>query len=96
MLNYLISIPKNGVSKKETIHDPETKLKIKVFDLLKSKFSPKQGEVQYFVTAGDETLAFETDGYKKHKTLLILHMIAWYCTYLGLFEAQIHSSLPGA
>jgi len=63
MLNYLISIPKNDVAKKETIHDPETKLKIKVFDLLKSKFRPKQGEVQYFVTAGDETLAFETEGY---------------------------------
>lgn len=95
MFNYLISIPKNGAAKKETIHDPETKLKIKVFDLLKSKFSPKQGEVRYFVTAGEETLAFETEGYtNRHRNLLILQMISWYCVYLGLFEAQIHANWP--
>ena len=95
MLNYLISIPKSGALKKETIHDPESKLKIKVFDLLKSKFIPKKGEVRYFVTAGNETLAFETEGYNnKHRNLLILQMISWYCIYLGLLEAQIHSNWP--
>ncbi|MGZ3750645.1 MAG: hypothetical protein ACXVB0_15070 [Mucilaginibacter sp.] len=93
MLNFLISIPQNGALKKETIHDPESKLKIKVFDHL--KLTPKKGEVRYFVTAGDETLAFETDGYKKgHRNLLILQMISWYCIYLGLMEAQIHSNWP--
>ena len=95
MLNYLISIPKNGALKEEIIHDPESKLKIKVFDLLTSKFRPKKGEVRYFVTAGDETFAFETEGYtNKHRNLLILHMISWYCVYLGLLEAQIHTSWP--
>jgi hypothetical protein len=94
MLNYLISITKRGDLKKETIHDPESKLKIKVFDLLKSKFKPKKGEVSYFVTAGDETLAFETEGYKEHRNLLILHMISWYCLYLGLMEARIHPNWP--
>ena len=95
MFNFLISIPNNGVSKKETIHDPESKLKIKVFDLLKSKVTPKKGEVRYFVTAGNEKFAFETDGYnKEHRTLLILQMISWYCIYLGLMEAQIHSNWP--
>ncbi len=77
-----------------TIHDPNTKLKVKVFDLLKSKFVPKKGEVSFFVTAGEEKLAFETKGYKRHRELLILQMVAWYCIYLGLIEAQIHSSLP--
>lgn len=94
MLNYLISISKTGASKKETIHDPKSKLKIKVVDLVKSKFVPKKGEVRYFVTNGDETLAFETDGFKRHRTLLILQMIAWYCIYLGLINAEIHSTLP--
>jgi hypothetical protein len=95
MLNYLISIPKSGALKKETIHDPESKLKIKVIDLLKSTFTPKKGEVRYFVTAGDETLAFETEGYSnKHRNLLILQMISWYCVYLGLLEAQIHTNWP--
>ena len=94
MLNYLVSIS-NGSSKKETIHDPESKLKIKVFNLLKSTFTPKKGEVQYFVTAGNETIAFETDGYNhNHRNLLILQMISWYCVYLGLFEAQIHTNWP--
>jgi len=94
MINYLVSIS-NGTSKKETIHDPESKLKIKVFNLLKSTFTPKKGEVQYFVTAGKETIAFETDGYNnKHRTLLILQMISWYCVYLGLLEAQIHANWP--
>jgi putative NADPH-quinone reductase len=91
MLNYLISFSKGGPLKKGTIHDPESKLKIKVSD---TKFVPKKGEVRYFVTAGKEKLAFETDGYKKHKTVLILQMIAWYCMYLGLLEAQIHSTWP--
>ncbi|MBS1529204.1 MAG: hypothetical protein JSU01_02755 [Bacteroidetes bacterium] len=94
MLNYLISLRKNEADKKGTIHDPESKLKIRVFDALTSPFRPKKGEVQYFVTAGDQTLAFQTEGYKKHKTILILHMIACYCVYLGLIEAQIHASWP--
>ena len=95
MFNFLISIPKNGALKKETIHDPESKLKIKVHDRLISKSAPAKGEVRYFVTAGDEKLAFETEGYtKKHRHLLVLQMIAWYCSYLGLLEAQIHASLP--
>ena len=94
MLNYLISISKAEAQKDGTIHDPGTKLKVKVIDLLKSTFTPSKGEVQYFVTAGKETLAFETQGYKKHRTLLILQMIATYCLYLGLLEARIHETLP--
>ena len=93
-LNYLISLKKSGADKRRTIHDPESKLKIRVIDMLRSPFKPKKGEVQYFVTAGDQTLAFETEGYKKHRTVLILQMIAWYCVYLGWIEAQIHSTWP--
>ncbi|ASU35244.1 hypothetical protein MuYL_3359 [Mucilaginibacter xinganensis] len=94
MENYLLSISKTEAAKDGTIHDPQSKLKIKVFDLLKSRFTPSSGEKRFFVTAGDETLAFETKGYKKHRELLILQMIAWYCLYLGLIEVQIHSSWP--
>jgi len=94
MLNYLISFGKTGADKRETIHDPESKLKIRVIDAIKSKFTPKKGEIQYFVTAGNKTLAFETEGYKKHRNVLILEMIAWYCMYLGWMEAQIHASWP--
>jgi len=94
MQNYLLSISKNQALKDGTIHDPDTKLKVKVIDTLKTKFTPRQGEITYFVTAGNETIAFETEGYKKHRQLLILHMISWYCLYLGLFEAQIHSNWP--
>lgn len=93
-LNYLISISKSGPSKKEIIHDPESKLKVKVFNLIRAKFTPQQGEVQFFVTAGKKTFAFETEGFKKHRELLILQMISWYCVYLGLIGAQIHSSWP--
>ncbi|MDN3547036.1 hypothetical protein [Mucilaginibacter aquaedulcis] len=96
MSNYLISISKNQALKDGTIHDPKSKLKVKAFDLVKSRFKPRQGEVRFFVTAGDDTLAFETEGYDKHRQLLILQMISWYCIYLGLIEAQIHSSLPRA
>ena len=94
MLNFLLSLTKSGPDKTSTIHDPKSKLKIRVFDTLRSSFKPKKGEVQYFVTAGDKTLAFETEGYKKHRTVLILEMIAWYCLYLGWIEAQIHSTWP--
>src|SRR4051812_38529576 len=94
MSNYLISIARNSAMKVGTIHDPNSKLKVKVIDLLKSKFVPQEGEVSFFVTAGEETLAFETKGYKRHRELLILQMVSWYCIYLGLMEAQIHSSLP--
>jgi hypothetical protein len=94
MSNYLLSIPKNATRKNGTIHDPNTKLKVKVFDNLKSRFKPSKGEVSFFVTAGNETLAFETKGYRKHRELLILQMISWYCLYSGLFEAKIHSDWP--
>ncbi len=94
MSTYLISIPKNEALESGTIHDPKSKLKVKAFDALKSTKKPHKGEVRFFVTAGTETLAFETKGFKKHRQLLILHMISWYCLYLGLIEAQIHSTLP--
>lgn len=94
MSNYLITIADNEEAEKQIIHDPQSKLKVKVFDLLQSTFKPRKGEVQYFVTAGRQQLAFQTEGYKKHRQLLILQMIARYCMYLGLIEAQIHSSLP--
>jgi hypothetical protein len=94
MTNYLLSTSPDADLQLGTIHDPETKLKVTVIDLLKSKFKPRKGEVQFFVTAGEETLAFETQGYRKHRKLLILQMVAWYCVYLGLLEAQIHSTLP--
>jgi hypothetical protein len=94
MSKYLISISQDRNLNSGTIHDPESKLKVKALDMKKSKFTPQTGEVSYFVTAGDETIAFETKGYKKHRKLLVLQMIAWYCLYLGLIEAQIHASLP--
>ncbi len=93
MQNYLLSMP-GSATKGGIIHDPETKLKVKVFSRIKSTFTPKKGEVQYFVTAGKKTMAFETMGYQRHRQLLILQMIAWYCMYSGLLEAQIHSTLP--
>jgi len=94
MSNYLISISKNETLNDGIIHDPTSKLKVKAFDLLKARFKPSKGEMRFFVTAGDETLAFETQGYNKHRQLLVLQMISYYCIYLGLIEAQIHSSLP--
>ncbi len=96
MSNYMISIQegKTQAVRKGTIHDHESKLKVGVFKFMKSKFKPRKGEVQYFVTAGKKTFAFETEGFKKHRHVLILEMIARYCVYLGLFEAQIHSSIP--
>jgi hypothetical protein len=93
MSNYLISISKNEAPNDGTIHDIRNKLKVKVFNLIKSKFKPSKGEIRFFVTAGKQKLAFETKGYKKHRELLVLQMISRYCIYLGLIEAQIHSSL---
>jgi hypothetical protein len=93
--NYLVSISNSAPKKKKgTIHDPATKLKVKVTDLVKSTYKPTKGEVSFFVTAGKQLLAFETQGYKRHRELLILQMVAWYCAYLGLIGAQIHSTLP--
>jgi len=94
MANYLLSISNNETLKDSVIHDPSTKLKVRVYNSIKSKFKPSEGEVRFFVTAGKKTIAFETKGYKKHAELLILHMISWYCVYLGLMEAQIHSNWP--
>ena len=94
MSNYLLSISKNEAQKNGTIHDPVSKLKVKVFDLIPPRRTPSKGEVRFFVTSGNETLAFETKGYRKHRQLLILQMISWYCIYLGLIEAQIHANWP--
>jgi putative NADPH-quinone reductase len=93
MSNYLIAIPKTEKPWVGTIHDMKTKLKVKAFTV-KSKFKPSKGEVSFFVTAGEKILAFETRGYNKHRQLLILQMISWYCMYIGLLEAQIHATFP--
>lgn len=95
MSKYMISIGKDRSSEAGTIHDTETKLKVKAFDLMRSKFKPRKGEVRYFVTSGDTKLAFETQGYKKQRKLEVLTMVAQYCVYLGLIEAQIHANLSG-
>ena len=94
MPNYLLSISNDEDLKYNTIHDPKTKLKIRVFDTLTLKFDPCESEVRFFVTCNTEIIAFETIGYKKHRELLILHMISWYCVYLGLPEAKIHTNWP--
>jgi hypothetical protein len=95
MSNYMISISNADLPKDGTIHDSRSKLKVKAYGLFKSRIQPRKGEVRFFVTAGNETLAFETEGYKRHRQLLILQMISRYCMYLGLYEAQIHSTFPG-
>ena len=92
--NYLVSISNSASQKKGTIHDPQTKLKVKVIDVVKSTFKPQKGEISFFVTAGKQILAFETQGYKRHRKLLILQMVSWYCVYLGLIGAQIHATMP--
>ena len=94
MQNYLLSISTEESQKHSTIHDPKTKLKISVFDTLKLKFYPCEGEVRFFVTCNAQIIAFETIGYKKHRELLILHMISWYCVYLGFPDAKIHATWP--
>ncbi|MBB3967959.1 hypothetical protein [Mucilaginibacter phyllosphaerae] len=91
----MISISNADQLKVGTIHDRRSKLKVKAFDLFRSRVKQREGEVRFFVTAGNETLAFETEGYKRHRQLLILQMISRYCMYLGLMEAQIHSTYPG-
>jgi hypothetical protein len=94
MSNYLIAISQTKGAGAATIHDSKSKLKVKAFDVVQPTFKPRKGEVSFFVTAGKKILAFETQGYKKHRQLLILQMISWYCMYLGLFEAQIHATFP--
>ena len=79
MASYLISTNTNDAASADTIHDAETKLKVKAINLLHSVFTPSKGEVRFFVTAGDEKIAFETRGYRRHRQDLILQMISWYC-----------------
>jgi len=93
MSKYLISISNNDDRHTGTIHDIRSKLKVKASDL-RTKYKPQKGELSFYVTAGKEKLAFETEGYHKQHQLLILQMISWYCVYLGLIEAQIHATLP--
>ena len=94
MPNYLLSISNDDALKDSTIHDPKTKLKIRVYDTNTLGFHPCEGEVRFFVTCCTRIIAFETLGYKKHRELLILHMISWYCVYLGLADAKIHTNWP--
>lgn len=94
MSTYLLSLSTNAAKQLGTIHDPDTKLKVTVTDLLLSPFKSSKGEVCFYVTDGAMQLAFETQGYSRHRKVLILQMIAWYCHYLGLQEAKIHSTLP--
>lgn len=95
MANYLISTQASGGGAADTIHDAESKLKVRAINLLNSVFTPSKGEVQFFVTAGDEKVAFETKGYRRHRLDLVLHMISWYCVYAGWVEtARIHPTWP--
>jgi hypothetical protein len=94
MQNYFLTIPNDELMEDVAIHDPSEKLKVRVFDKAKSISGPKKGEMRYFITAGTSIIAFETDGYNKQRQLHILHMIAWYCLYHQLPNAQIHESWP--
>ena len=96
MPNYLISIPQDSDKVAATIYDKENKLKINAVETAKTTYKTAKGEVSFFVTTEKKILAFETKGYNKHRQLLILQMIAWYCMYMGWVEAQIHATLPAA
>lgn len=95
MANYLISTQASDAVSPDIIHDADSKLKVKAINLLHSVFTPSKGEVRFFVTAGEEKIAFETRGYRRHRQDLILHMISWYCAYAGWIEtATIHPPMP--
>jgi len=94
MSNYLIAISQTKKSIAATIHDSKSKLKVKAFESVRPTFKPSKGEVGFFVTAGKRIFAFETEGYQKHRQLLILQMISWYCVYLGLLDPRIHADFP--
>ncbi|MFD2871189.1 hypothetical protein ACFS5N_01840 [Mucilaginibacter ximonensis] len=94
MSNYLISIPQHSKRVSATIHDQKSKLKVRAVEMARSTYKTAKGEISFFVTIGKKILAFETKGYKKHRQLLILQMISWYCVYMGWVEAQIHATLP--
>lgn len=94
MSNYLLSISNDEVLTNCVIHDPKTKLKIRVYNNETLGFDRIEGEIRFFVTCGTRIISFETSGYKKHRELLILHMISWYCVYLGLDDAKIHTNWP--
>ena len=96
MLNYLISISNDDHRCDATIHDANSKLKVFAFDMLVAGSTPTKGEIRFFVTSGCQQLVFETKGFKGHRQLLVLQMISWYCLYLGLVQAQIHTALPMA
>lgn len=95
MSNYLIFISQNQKKVSATIYDLKSKLKVKAVELAKSTYKTTKGEISFYVTIGKKILAFETSGYNKHRQLLILQMISWYCMYMGWVEAQIHATLPG-
>lgn len=95
MANYLISTQASDAVSPDIIHDADSKLKVKAINLLHSVFTPSKGEIRFFVTAGEEKIAFETRGYRRHRQDLILHMISWYCAYAGWIEtATIHPPMP--
>lgn len=94
MSNYLIAISHTTKPIAATIHDSKSKLKVKAFESVRPTFKPRKGEVGFFVTAGKKIFAFETEGYQKHRQLLILQMISWYCVYLGLLDPRIHADFP--
>jgi hypothetical protein len=94
MQNYFLSIPNDELPEERAIHDVEAKLKVRVFEKAKSIFAPKKGEKRFFITSGKKTIAFETEGYSKHRQLAILQMIAWYCLYCGMPDASIHPNWP--
>jgi len=95
MSNYLITTSVQDVTSADVIHDVNSRLKVRAINLLHSVFTPSKGEVRFFVTAGDNKVAFETKGYRRHREDLILHMISWYCVYSGwLDNARIHLTMP--
>jgi hypothetical protein len=94
MKNYMLSIPINDDLRDGTIHDLNSKLKVRIFDRIKSPFAAVKGEIRYYVTIADKIIAFQTEGYHKHRQLVILQMISWYCVYRGMLEACIHPDWP--
>ena len=56
MSNYLIAISRNKMGPNETIHDPDSKLKVKAFDLEHRKFKPSKGEIQLLCNFGQRNL----------------------------------------
>jgi len=85
---YLLSASSNQLAG-SVIYSRDTDLKVRVYNLASTGFTPDVDEIQLYAYCDEDLLAFETIDIAPEDALDVISAIKWYCNYMGSPDIEL-------